>query len=122
MPDRYVDKRFVLPPAYVEFIETDGGWEGDLGEELGYVVLWGKETIQERWTDYEMSSNLSDRWFPFGSNGGGEMLCFDLNSGNDAVFWIPYIGMSDEEAMLQSYTFKDIARTISEKRPGLSTR
>jgi len=68
------------------------------------------------------SSYLSDRWFPFGSDGGGEMLCFDLNSGNDGIFWMPYIGMSDKEAMLQHYTFKDIGRAISDKRPGLSTR
>lgn len=66
MPDRYAEKRSVLPPSYVEFIETDNGWEGDLGEELGYVVLWAKETIQERWDDYEMGRYLSDRWFPFG--------------------------------------------------------
>ncbi|MGO9469770.1 MAG: SMI1/KNR4 family protein [Isosphaeraceae bacterium] len=74
MPDRYVEKRSVLPLSYVEFIETNNGWEGDLGEEIGYVILWDTETIQERWGDYEMTGYLSDRWFPFGSNGGDEML------------------------------------------------
>ena len=122
MPDRYVEKRSALSLSYVEFIETNNGWEGDLGEELGYVILWNKETIQERWDACEMTRYLSDRWFPFGSDGGGEILCFDLDSGGDAVFWIPYIGMSDQEAMLQAYTFEDIAHSINEKRRGLSTR
>src|SRR4051794_37463050 len=106
MPDRYTEKKAVLPSSYVEFIESFNGWEGDLGEKLGYVVLWDKEAIQERWDDYEMTQYLSDRWFPFGSDGGGEMLCFDLASGGDSVFWIPYIGMSGEEAMLRLNSFK----------------
>ena len=65
-----------------------------------------------------MAQYLSDPWFPFGSDGGGEMLCFDLSSGNEGVFWMPYIGMTDEDedGMLRDHTFKDIARTISEKR------
>jgi hypothetical protein len=63
-----------------------------------------------------MSQYLSDRWFPVGSDGGGEMLCFDLNAGGDEVFSRPYIGMSDEEATLRYGSFKDIARSISEKR------
>jgi len=109
MPDRYTEKKTLLPSSYVEYIETLNGSEGDLGEELGYIVLWDREVIQERWNDYEMSQYLSDRWFPFGSDGGGEMLCFDLESGGDSVFWLPYIGMSEEEAMLRYKSFKDIA-------------
>jgi hypothetical protein len=65
-----------------------------------------------------MGAHLSDRWFPFGSNGGGEMLCFDLESGSDAVFWLPYIGMSDEEAILRYDSFEEIARIIREKHGG----
>ncbi len=120
MQDRYVEKRSALPPSYVEFIETNNGWEGDLGEELDfdYVILWDKETLQSQWDGYEMGQYLIDRWFPFGSNGGGEMLCFDLGSGGDRVFWIPFIGMSDDEAMLRHESFMDIARIITGKRGG----
>src|SRR5436309_2135133 len=96
MSDRYTVFRNKLPASFVEFIEAQGGWEGDLGDELGYVVLWKRESIQEQWDDYEMAQYLSDRWFPFGSDGGGEMLCFDLESGSDKVFWMPYTGMSDK--------------------------
>src|SRR5947209_2980057 len=112
MPDRYMDSRSRLPPSYVEFIEANNGWEGDLGEEFefDYIIIWDKETIQGRWEDYEMQEYLDPRWFPFGSNGGGEMLCFDLASEGDAVFWIPYIGMSGEEALLRYKSFRDVAR------------
>ena len=112
MADRYAELRSVLPSSYVEFIESHNGWEGELGEEIGYVVLWDRETIQERWDSYEMAQYLSERWFPSGSNGGGEMLCLDLRSGTDSVFWIPYIGMSDEEAVLRYDSFADLAAVI----------
>lgn len=112
MADRYTELRARLPPSYVGFIEAHDGWEGDLGDDLGYVVIWGRETIQERWDGYEMAHYLSERWFPFGSDGGGEMLCFDLGSGTDQVFYIPYIGMADEEAMPRHGSFTEVAEAI----------
>jgi hypothetical protein len=120
MPDRYAEKKPLLPSAYVGFIETHSGWEGDLGAELesDYVVLWAKETIQEQWDAYEMERYLSDRWFPFGSNGGDEMLCFDLHLASDAVFWIPFIGMSNEDSMLRYKSFKEIARIVEDRMKG----
>lgn len=112
MPDRFEVLRDRLPRSYVEFIESHDGWEGDLGDELGYFRIWNRNSIQENWDAYEMAQELTDRWFPFGSDGGGEMLCFDLDSGSDKVFWIPYITMSESDAMLQDYVFADVAAAI----------
>jgi hypothetical protein len=100
----------------VAFIESHGGWEGDLGEEFGYLVLWDRDFIHQQYDGYEMALYLSTRWFPFGSNGGGEMLCFDLPSGTDQVFWIPYIGMSDEEAMWRYESFAAVAAAVLKAR------
>jgi SMI1 / KNR4 family (SUKH-1) len=110
--DLYTERRPQLPTSYVSFIEGHGGWESDLGDDLGYVVLWDRATIQERYDGYEMAQYLSSRWFPFGSNGGGEMLCFDLPSGTDQVYWVPYIGMSDEEAMPRYDFFAEVAAAV----------
>jgi hypothetical protein len=112
MDDRYTQFRAALPRSYVDFIESHNGWEGDLGDELGYLVIWNRETIQERWDSYEMAQSLSDRWFSFGSDGGGEMLCFDLPSRTDRIFLIPYIGMSAEEAMPFRGSFAQVAAAI----------
>jgi hypothetical protein len=81
-------------------------------------VLWDKETIQERWSDYEMAQYLEGRWFPFGSDGGDEILCFDLESGGDSVFSIPFIGMSGEEAVPRYESFETIARPIRGMKGG----
>jgi hypothetical protein len=45
------------------------------------------------------------------------MLCFDLPSRSDQVFWVPYLGMSDEEAMLRYETFKEVTAAVL-KRAG----
>lgn len=113
MADRYDALRNRLPSSYVQFVESQGGWEGYLGDEIdAYIVIWDRGSIQERWESYEMAQYLSERWFPFGSDGGGEMLCFDLASGSESVFWIPYVGMDDKDAIAQAYTFADLAAAI----------
>jgi hypothetical protein len=115
MADRYTDCRSKLPRSYLAYVESHNGWEGDLGDELGYVVIWDCETIQERWDGYQMSQYLSEHWFPFGSDGGGEMFCFDLLSETDRVYSIPYIGMADDEAMLKCPSFEEIAGAIKRR-------
>jgi hypothetical protein len=115
MADKYTDIRSALPASYVQFIETSGGWEGDLGDNLGYVVLWEPPTIQERWDGYQMSEYLGDRWFPIGSDGGGEMLCFDLPSRTDRVFYLPFIGMASEQPIPRYDSFADVATAILER-------
>jgi hypothetical protein len=40
------------------------------------------------------------------------MFCFDLHSKGDGVFMLPFIGMSDEEAIAQYESFRDIACII----------
>jgi hypothetical protein len=111
MADRYTMLRSTLPASYIEYVEAHNGWEGDLGGNLGYVVIWSRQTVQERWDDYEMAQYLSEHWFPFGSDGGGEMLCFDLSSRSDRIFRIPYVGMCDEEA-LPWQSFADLIAAI----------
>lgn len=112
MTDIYTERRAQLPDSYIAFIDHHNGWEGDLGEDLGYVILWKRELIQENYDGYEMARYMSRRWFPIGSNGGGEMLCIDTSSNTDQVFWLPFIGMSDEEALLRYNSFADVVAAI----------
>jgi len=112
MSDRYAEKKGALPPTYIDYIETHNSWEGFLSGDEEYVILWDKEAIQQNYTGYEMNEYLNPRWFAFGSNGGGEMLCFDLDSQSDAVYMLPFIGMSDETPILAHESFRDLAKRI----------
>ena len=112
MANKYLESRSALPSSYSEFIETHNGWEGDLGDDLGYAVLWDRQAIQDRWESYEMSLYLGERWFPFGSDGGGEIFCFDLPSRTDRVFTLPFIGMAAEKPILRYESFAVVAEAI----------
>ncbi len=46
--------------------------------------------------------------------GGGEMLCFDLQSGGDVVYRLPFIGMGKEQTIRQG-TFAELSRKIGDK-------
>ena len=118
MTNRYLEKKHRLPESYVCFLEAHKEWEGDLGEYYGYVVLWDRAKIQDYWTSYEMAKYLPDHWFPFGSNGGDDMLCFDLRKKNDTSYLIPYIGMSEQDAMEHCISFELIAAEIEKKELG----
>ena len=118
MADRYEDFKNRLPKSYVDFVENNHAWVGELSERLGYAVVWSPAEVQENWDGYQMAEFLtnSDRWFPFGSNGGGEMLTFDLTAEDDTVFFIPFIGMSEKEALAQDYRFEDMVTKIRAHR------
>lgn len=49
----------------------------------------------------------------FGSNGGGELFAFDIRRGDDAVFMIPAIGMSNDDGLLVALTLLAFARRIA---------
>lgn len=112
MADRYARLRASLPPTYVRFIEAHNGWEGELPNGQGFVVIWNRETIQDQYDAYEMGEFLDDRWFPFGSDAGDEMLCFDLRSQSDSVYSLPFIGMSAEAALLRFDSFVTLEAAI----------
>jgi hypothetical protein len=112
MVDPYVEMKAALPSSYVDYIEANTGWEGFPAGYDAYVVIWDKQLIRMHYDGYELAEYLDPRWFAFGSNGAGEMLCFDLNSGTDAVYMLPFIGMSDEEPLLLCESFSDLASRI----------
>ncbi len=120
MSDRYTQFRSKLPESYVAFIEEFGAWEGDLADYYGYVVLWRKDEIQEQWTAYEMAKYLSDYWFPIGTNGGGDIICFDLRKQTDATYYIPFVGMCESDAMEHCISFSLIADEIKKNENGES--
>ncbi len=112
--DRYTQKKSQLPESYRAFIETRNGWEGDLGDYYGYVVIWDKAKIQEHWAAYEMTKYLPDHWFPFGTNGGDDILCFDLKKKGDTSYLIPFIPMCEQDAMEHCISFELIADEIKQ--------
>jgi hypothetical protein len=84
-----------IPPEYISYFAGDGPKEGALTVQPCWFQLWSPSEIEQRNRDYEVQE-YAPEFLGFGSSGGGEMLAFDQRG---AVFMLPFIGMSSEDAM-----------------------
>ena len=69
-----------LPEDYLAFLRFSNGGQGHIDVEPGWFQIWPAEEVLEANRDYEVDEELPG-FFGFGSNGGGEMLAFDMRSG-----------------------------------------
>jgi hypothetical protein len=101
-----------LPEAYVAYLRGSNGGEGDLGVEPGWVSLWPAETVCDNNDSYQVS-----KWLPgcfgFASNGGGELLAFDLRAAQPyPIVMVPFIGMCPEDAVQVAASFEEFQRAF----------
>ncbi|WP_423380283.1 SMI1/KNR4 family protein [Burkholderia sp. LMG 32019] len=96
-----------IPIQYVDYLATHGVFEGFTqdGSEPGYIVLWPVDEISQNNADVEIAT-FAPGYLAFATNGGGELLAFDLAG---AVFMLPMIGMASENAMPIADSFQDLA-------------
>jgi hypothetical protein len=66
-----------LPAAYLAQLAVSDGGEGDLGVEPGWIAVWPCEEVISSNAGYSVPEFLRG-FVGFGSNGGGELLAFDL--------------------------------------------
>ena len=83
-----------LPDEYVRYCAGDGPKEGGLSVDPGWFQLWSLSEVEQLNRDYHVQEFVPGL-FGFGSNGGGELLAFDVAG---RVFMIPFVGMSAQDA------------------------
>jgi hypothetical protein len=89
-----------LPEDYIALLYYSNGGERELGVEPGWFQLWPAEKVIEFNQGYEAETNVPG-FFGFGSNGGGEMLAFDMRSGEPwKIVMIPFIPMQVKNAIV----------------------
>ena len=107
--EKYKDN---LPKPYLDFLVRNKSFEGDLGNEFGYVHLWDVKELKESWIGYKFQEYLGDEWFPIGSNLGGEIIAIKISSPNKELFYIPFIPMSSKYAKLYCDDFSRLYNSI----------
>lgn len=101
-----------LPQEYIAFLQFSNGGAGSLGIHPGWFQLWAAEEVIKMNEGYEIDKNLPG-YFGFGSNGGGELLAFEMIQGKPwKVVMIPFIPMEVDEAITIANDFEEFVRAI----------
>ena len=95
-----------LPKKYLDFIGSNGLFEGYTAGMPGYIRLWGLEEIATVNSELEVEQ-LAPGFLGFGSDGDGEMIAFDSAG---AVYMLPFIGMEPQYADRIADSFEQLAR------------
>ncbi|SKB00476.1 SMI1 / KNR4 family (SUKH-1) [Prosthecobacter debontii] len=98
----------MIPEALIAYRRTGGAEFAFTDGAPGYFQLWPENEIQQWNLDYQVSE-YAPGFIGFGSDGGGEMLAFDKTG---AVYMIPFIGMSPEDAQKIAESWSEIAQRI----------
>ncbi|SHH55595.1 SMI1 / KNR4 family (SUKH-1) [Chryseolinea serpens] len=93
---------FTLPEGYERFIRSSNGAEGFLKN--AYVILWPIEDLFTHNEGYRVEE-YAPGFFIIGSDGGGTSYAVDKQTG--ALYEMPFIGMSREEASWVAKDFDD---------------
>ena len=98
-----------LPKDYLNFMRHSNGGEGELGVQPGWFQLWEAENVIQFGIEYEVPK-YAPGFFAFGSNGGGEILAFDLrNEAGRPIVALPCIGLEPNAAMRVAANFAEFA-------------
>jgi SMI1 / KNR4 family (SUKH-1) len=96
---------FMLPEGFLEFFEQANG--ADISSENRYTILWPITEMVQRDKDYDVEEYASDL-FIFGSDGGDSAFAIERTTGK--IFEMPFIGMSNEEAIFRANTFDEFLK------------
>lgn len=101
-----------LPEDYLALLRYSDGGEGTLGIQPGWLQLWSSADVLEHNKGYAIAECLPG-FIGFGSNGGGELLAFDTQSGKPwKIVMIPFISTSADEARVIANDFAEFIRAI----------
>jgi SMI1/KNR4 family protein SUKH-1 len=106
-----------LPQSYLALLKFSDGGEGDLSVEPGWIALWPASSVASLNAQYEVSTHAPGLW-GFASNGGGELLAFDLRSGPPySIVTIPFISMAVSSAKIIAPSFDALVGSIGTRLP-----
>ena len=98
---------FRLPTGYIEFMQETNG--ADINFENAYLILWPLTDLIFLNQEYAVDEFASD-FFLIGSDGGDTAYAISRKSSN--IYEIPFIGMSNDEAVLVSNDFNGLLRKL----------
>ena len=107
--ERFISSiEFELPAGYIEFMRKSNG--ADISFENAYLMLWPLTDLMSLNQEYGIEEFAPD-FFLIGSDGGD--TAYAISKKSSSVYKIPFIGMSNEEAVLISNDFNELLDELS---------
>lgn len=91
---------FILPVGFRDFFEGANGAE--INGDESFIILWPLTDMIQLNKEYNVEE-YAPEFFIFGSDGGDMAYAIERLTG--AIFEMPFIGMSKEEAVFRDETF-----------------
>ena len=111
-----VASRIELPEDYLSLLRLSNGGGGPLGVEPGWFPLWPVEEVLPSNRDYEVWKSVPGL-FGFGSNGGGELLAFDVRRGPPwKIVMVPFVGMGEDDIAEVAEDFAEFLQATGHDR------
>ncbi len=98
---------FNLPEGFIDFLKQTNG--ADVNNGQNYLLLWPLTDLLQLNKEYSVEEFAPD-FFIFGSNGGETAYAIDKKTGY--IFEIPFIGMSNENAVFKVKTFGELLNSL----------
>ena len=100
--------KFKLPTGYIEFMKETNG--ADVSFENAYLILWPLTDLISLNQEYGVDE-FAPHFFLIGSDGGDTAYAISRKSSN--IYEMPFIGMSNEEAVLISNDFNGLLNELN---------
>jgi len=101
-----------LPTEYLDYVKNGGRLVSFTKDEPGYFILWPVAEIEKMNGEYQVAEFM-EGFLGFGSDGGGEMLAFDVTG---AVYKLPFVGYSSkEDAWKVADRWSEVVERISDE-------
>ena len=94
---------FPLPVGFIDFFKEANGADIISGD--NYILLWPLTQMVQLNKDYNVDE-FAPGFFLFGSDGGDTAYAIEKTSGD--IYEMPFIGMSQEEAVFKSKTLNGL--------------
>lgn len=90
-----------LPNGFIDFYKKNNGAE--IISDNTYTIIWKLDELLQNNNDYAIDE-FAPHFFIFGSDSADTAFVIERNSGK--IFEMPFIGMSNDEALFISDTFE----------------
>jgi hypothetical protein len=98
---------FKLPEGFIEFMKDANG--ADISTDKNYLLLWPLTDMIQLNKEYNVDE-YAPNFFLIGSDGGDTAYAIEKATGH--IFEMPFIGMSNEDAVFKCEKFTDLVESL----------